>query len=63
MESSIIADYRARADECMRRSELSDNNTCRLDWLKLAEAWQLLSDNAGKQDVYETFGLSPYHRT
>ena len=52
MEFSIISVYRTRAEECTRRSELSGDNTVRLDWLKLAKAWQFLSDNAGKQDVY-----------
>jgi hypothetical protein len=52
MEPSIIADYRTRAEECTRRSQLSCDTIARQDWLKLAKAWQFLSDNAGKQDVY-----------
>ena len=61
MEFRNIAEFRARAENCFRWSELTGDDASKMHWLTLAEAWLLLADNLGKKDVYETCGVSAYH--
>jgi hypothetical protein len=60
MEYSIVNDYRERAVECTRLSNISVNDTCSVDWLKLAKVWHILFDNERRQDASSAVGLSAY---
>jgi hypothetical protein len=46
MELSVGDQYRAVAEECARRAEFTDDESTRIEWLKLAKSWQTLADNA-----------------
>lgn len=52
MESSTVAAYRAQAEKCSRRSELTSDTAFKLHLLTLADAWLVLADNLRKEDVY-----------
>ena len=46
MERSGGTHYRALAEECARRAELTDYASARTEWLRLAKLWEVLADNA-----------------
>jgi hypothetical protein len=48
MELSVWDQYRAVAEECARRAEFTDDESARIEWLKLAKSWQTLADNAAR---------------
>jgi hypothetical protein len=48
MELSVGDQYRAVAEECARRAEVTDDENTRIEWLKLAKSWQVLADNAAR---------------
>ena len=54
MELSAGDQYRAVAEECARRAEFTDDETTRIEWLKLAKSWQVLADNAAR-----TYEIAP----
>jgi hypothetical protein len=61
MEFRNISEFRAQAENCFRRSELTSDKASKLHWLTLSEAWLLLADNMGKRDVYDSCGVTDYH--
>jgi hypothetical protein len=61
MEFRNITEFRARAENCFRHSELTNDRASKLHWLILAEAWLLLADNMGKREVYGAYGVPVYH--
>ena len=53
MEPSKIAEYRARAERCSLRAELTSDPASKLHWLDMAKGWLILADNLAKNDVHE----------
>ncbi len=58
MEFRNISEFRAQAEKCFLRSQLTDDRTVKLHWLSLAEAWLLMSENMRNQDFNEMFGVT-----
>jgi hypothetical protein len=40
--------YREHAEECLRQSEATGDETAKDKWLKFAHSWQALADGAEK---------------
>ena len=58
MEFRDVSEFRAQAEKCFCRSQSTDDRAAKLHWVLLAEAWLLLSENVGKQDINELFGMT-----
>ena len=69
MEFRNASEFRAQAEKCLRRSQLTDDRAAKLHWLSLAEAWLVLSENLGKGIFKERIGdvpephSTPHHDT
>ena len=44
MQLRNASEIRAQAENCLRRSQLTDDSAAKLCWLSLAEGWQVLFD-------------------
>jgi hypothetical protein len=50
--------YRDLAEECARQAEFAKDTDAKIEWLKLAESWQVLAENAEKTTTLaENFSL------
>ena len=57
MDFRKVSQFRLQAEKCFRQSELTDDRASKFSWLALAEAWLLMSENMGKPDICQTFGV------
>ncbi len=45
MDFRNASEFRAQAEKCLLRSQLTDDSAAKMCWLSLAEGWQLLFDS------------------